>query len=153
MKQFLTLLLFSLLTFSCNNSKKETYSAFDKKIEANRHPGKKLMEINCNICHSATASEENRLAPPMIAVKMRYINEGTTKKAFINDLKAWIENPNIEDAKMYGAVKRFGIMPKQIIPEESLEKIGEYIFDYNIAQPDWFEEHYKKTNKMSKNHE
>ncbi|AJR04425.1 c-type cytochrome [Siansivirga zeaxanthinifaciens] len=153
MKNLLILITVTTLTFSCNNSKHEHYSAFEKNLKANNHPGKKLMETNCYACHSATANEENRLAPPMIAVKMRYLKDNTTKEAFINDLKDWMKNPNAENAKMYGAVKRFGVMPKQILPDETIEKIGNYIYDYDIEKPDWFDNHYKKMHQINKNNE
>ena len=52
MKKLLILLIFSVLIFSCNNSKNKEYSALEKNQEANKHPGKKLMETNCYTCHS-----------------------------------------------------------------------------------------------------
>jgi len=51
------------------------------------HPGKKLMEINCYACHNPTTSHEDRIAPPMIAVKKHYISSNTTKEQFITDIQ------------------------------------------------------------------
>lgn len=144
MKNSVILLLFLVLIFSCNNSKKNEYSAFDKQMQANKHPGKKLMETNCYTCHSPSASERDRIGPPMIAIKRHYINDKTTKSEFIDNMQAWIKNPKAEDAKMYGAVKRFGVMPKQVFPEKTIEQIANYIYDYDIDQPEWFEDHYKQ---------
>ncbi|AXO79560.1 DUF3365 domain-containing protein [Olleya aquimaris] len=128
----------------CKNTKNEAYSVFDKQMEANKHPGKKLMEINCYTCHSPSASQSDRIGPPMIAIKKHYINENTTKAQFTVDMQSWIKNPNAQDTKMYGAVKRFGVMPKQSFPEETIAKIAEYMFDYEIDQPEWFEKHYNE---------
>lgn len=108
------------------------------------HPGKKLMEVNCYVCHSATASQDNRIAPPMIAIKKHYISKNTSKEEFIKTMKNWIKNPTEENAKMFGAVKRFGIMPKTPYPEETIAQIADFMFDNNIEQPEWFEAHFNE---------
>lgn len=113
-------------------------------MQANNHPGKKLMETNCYVCHSPTASHDDRIGPPMIAIKKHYIEDETSKEQFIEDIQAWIKNPNEADAKMRGAVRRFGVMPKQAFPEETIEKIADYMFDFDIDQPEWFEDHFNE---------
>ncbi|WP_452227830.1 c-type heme family protein [Lacinutrix sp. MEBiC02404] len=149
MKNVILFVVFLTLIFSCNNSKKE-YTAFEKQMEANQHPGKKLLETNCYTCHSPTASQEDRIGPPMIAIKKHYIKKGTTKQQFIADMQAWIINPNTEDAKMFGAVKRFGVMPKQTFPEKTIAQIADYMFDFDIEQPEWFESHFNEEKGMHK---
>lgn len=144
MKNFILLILLSVFVLSCNNSKKNEYSAFQKQFEAKKHPGKKLMETNCYVCHSPSASHEDRIAPPMIAIKKHYINDDTTKEQFIEAMQAWIKNPNQDDAKMYGAVRRFGVMPKTPYPEETIKQISDFMFDYDIEQPEWFEDHFNE---------
>jgi len=116
-------------------------------IEKNEHPGKKLMETNCYVCHNPVTTHDNRLAPPMIAVKKHYKNENTTKKEFIRDFKNWIKAPSEELSKMPGAIRKFGIMPFAPYSEEDVEQIADYIFDYDIEQPEWFEEHHKQEQK------
>lgn len=144
MKNTLSVLAILLLVFGCNNSKNKSYTAVENQVEANQHPGKKLMETNCYICHSPTGSHDDRIGPPMIAIKRHYINDGTNKEEFIADMQAWIKNPNADDAKMFGAVKRFGVMPKQVYPEETIKLISEYMYDYEIDQPDWFDDHFNE---------
>ncbi|PIB31626.1 cytochrome c family protein [Gaetbulibacter sp. 5U11] len=144
MKKVYILIVLSLFLVSCNNSKNKKLSAFDTQMEANKHPGKKLMETNCYTCHSPTASQSDRIGPPMIAIKKHYIDDNTTKEEFIADIQSWIKNPNAQDAKMHGAVKRFGVMPKQAFPEETIAKIADYMFDYDIDQPEWFEKHFNE---------
>ena len=55
---------FSLLVFtSCNNNAKIEYknrASVENKI--NSHPGKKLMEAKCYVCHSPSANHKNRVA-------------------------------------------------------------------------------------------
>ena len=148
MKKIVLLTLLSIFIFSCNNSKNKEYSAFEKQMEANKHPGKKLMETNCYVCHSPTASEADRIGPPMIAIKKHYINNDTSKEEFIEAMQAWIKNPNEDDAKMFGAVRRFGVMPKTPYPEETVKQIADYMYDFEIDQPEWFEDHYNEEKGM-----
>lgn len=144
MMRLLTLLIVISFIFSCKDSKRPSYSK--KKIEAKTqsHPGKKLMEANCYVCHSPSASEDNRIAPPMIAIKRRYSMGNTSKEAFINSMQNWIKNPTEDNAEMYGAVKRFGVMPKQVFPEETIKEIADYMFEFDIEKPEGFDEHYNQ---------
>tara|TARA_R110002111_G_scaffold251556_1_gene316003 strand:- start:6231 stop:7253 length:1023 start_codon:yes stop_codon:yes gene_type:complete len=146
MKNFIGFLVLLVTLVSCNssNKKKDAYSSVDKSSAATEHPGKKLMEANCYVCHNPTATEADRIGPPMIAIKKHYINSETSKEDFIVSMQAWIKNPNAEDAKMYGAVKRFGVMPKQAFAEKTIKQIADYMYDFEIEQPEWFEDHFNK---------
>ncbi|WP_397363028.1 DUF3365 domain-containing protein [Olleya sp. R77988] len=144
MKKIIVLVILVAFFFSCNDSKKDNLSAFEKQMEANKHPGKKLMETNCYTCHSPSATQEDRIGPPMIAIKKHYIDSDTSKEDFVKSMQAWIKNPNAEDAKMFGAVKRFGVMPKQLFPEQTIAEIADYMFDFKIDQPEWFEDHFNE---------
>ena len=142
----LTLLIVLSFIFSCKDSNRPSYSnkKIDSSAKTQTHSGKKLMETNCYVCHSPTAGEDNRIAPPMIAIKRRYSMGNTTKEAFINSMQNWIKNPTEDNAIMYGAVKRFGIMPKQAFPEETIQQIADYMFEFEIEKPVWFDEHYNE---------
>jgi len=134
---------------ACKDTKKSEYTKAAKTdtfdvLATDLHPGKKIMETECYICHNPKASEESMIAPPMIAIKKHYISVETTKEQFQNDLVSWINNPSEEKSKMPGALKKFGIMPLQPFPEDKIRSIAEYIYDYEIDEPDWFEEHYQK---------
>ena len=146
MKKSIGLLVLLITLVSCNSGKKnnDTYGSADNLVKASDHPGKKLMEANCYVCHNPTATEADRIGPPMIAIKKHYINSETSKEDFIASIQAWIKNPNAKDAKMYGAVKRFGVMPKQAFSEETIERIADYMYDNNIEQPEWFEDHFNE---------
>ncbi|MEH6537206.1 MAG: c-type cytochrome [Psychroserpens sp.] len=147
----LIILLFALVLISCNTSKNKDYANAEIiNLETlQEHPGKKLMEINCYVCHSPSANHDNRLAPPMIAIKKHYISSDTSKEEFINTVQDWIKNPSEENAKMFGAVRRFDVMPKTPFPEETIEQIADYMFDNNIEQPEWFEDHFKNKKKSN----
>tara|TARA_R110001632_G_scaffold8386_2_gene33106 strand:- start:1417 stop:1884 length:468 start_codon:yes stop_codon:yes gene_type:complete len=149
------LLLFTLIFIGCEETKKTSYSMLKSEqvatqIKALEHPGKKLMETSCYVCHSPTASHDNRIAPPMIAIKKHYIDDATTKEEFVKSMQDWIKNPTKEKSKMFGAVKRFGVMPKQAFPEETVKQIAEYMFENNIDEPKWFKEHFNKKGNRKK---
>lgn len=141
------LILSSLVVFliGCKNSNTSEYTSFNESLKSNQpHPGKKLMEANCYVCHSPTADHDTRIGPPMVAIKRHYINENTSKEQFIHDILNWVKNPKKENARMPGAVNRFGVMPKTPFPEETIKQIADYLFDHDIEQPKWFEEHFIK---------
>lgn len=137
--------LIVLLLLSCNTSNKKVDSKLLAKSDTTLdHPGKKLMEINCYACHNPTTSHEDRIAPPMIAIKMHYKSENTTKKQFISDFQNWIKKPSEEKSKMPGAIRNFGLMPYAPFPDETVFQIADYMFDYDIEQPEWFEDHFNE---------
>jgi cytochrome c553 len=155
MKIVYILLLVMGAFLSCKDSENTSNKArpdfYAKQTAQQVHPGKKLMETYCYACHNASTPEDKRLAPPMIAIKRRYIFKDTSKEEFINDMQTWIKNPNEKDAKMYGAVKRFGVMLKMPYPEETIEQIADYMYTNDIEQPEWFEDHFKQMNKDNMN--
>ena len=140
--------LFVLLLASCQKEKKEVQPIpVEESVVAitNEHEGKKLMETHCYLCHSPNAAEnQGRIAPPMVAIKARYIDkEGYTKEEFIAAVASFVENPTEDKALMYGALKKHGLMPRQVFPEGSVEKIADFMFDYQIEEPTWFKEHWE----------
>jgi len=150
-KTLLAIGILCLLLFNCNNTKKKTvYIAQSNPQKTDSiHPGEKLMKVYCYSCHNATANENERIAPPMIAIKRRYILDNTTKNEFISDIKSWISNPTEKNAKMFGAVKRFGVMQKLPYPDGVIEQIADYVYDNDINKPVWFEAHYEQMNSRN----
>lgn len=149
MKIFLTFFM-AILLASCNNNVRKEYSGMTEKDDFSQaeivqdHPGKKLMENNCYVCHNPKTAEESMIAPPMIAVKMHYISEETSKEDFVKEMVSFLDKPTEEHSKMPGAVKKFGLMPYQFYPEETIRQIADYMYDNDIQEPEWFEEHYSE---------
>lgn len=159
-KKVILLVSIVVLFMSCNQTKKEglvnvTETDKDIAVTTNQEPseGYSLMKNNCYACHNPNAtSHDDILAPPFKAVKMHYIREYDNKKDFVDSMVNWVQNPEEDKALMFGAVKRFKIMPKMPLPNEDLEKIAEYIYDNDVEEPEWMEEHMKehKKEKMGK---
>jgi len=151
MKNVLIFFLAAFAISACKNSQKENDTTLVAAISANEnqeHPGKKLLETYCYACHDATTTEDKRLAPPMIAIKRRYIFKDTTKDEFIADMQNWVKNPNEKGAKMFGAVKRFGVMQKLPYPDDVVKQIADYVYSSDIEQPEWFEAHFSQNRGM-----
>lgn len=130
------LLVLFVLTLSCNNEDKTERVLIENANKV--HPGKALLETNCYVCHSPRGSHGNRLAPPMEAVKMHYLSEGVSKEQFIADIQNWVQNPNEDHARMFGAVRRFGVMAKTPFPEESVKLIADYMYTNDLDKPEQF---------------
>ncbi len=131
---------------SCQKDKKGKYEPVEEiALTSENLEGKKLMETHCYLCHSPNAAEnEGRIAPPMVAIKASYIDkEGYNKEEFVKHVIAFVENPTEDKVLMYGAVKKHGLMPKQAFPVGSIEKIADFIFDYQIEEPEWFKAHWE----------
>lgn len=146
---FTGLLLAAAFVSSCNQTetaqKDQTAAlenqAMDKSIVAE---GFKLLETNCFSCHSPNASMDNRLAPPMEAIKKHYINDNTSLEDFTRDLTTFLNNPKAENSKMPGAIQRFGLMPAMQFSKAEVVKIAHYIFNTELEKPDWFDKHYEE---------
>jgi len=145
------ILLLPVVFFSLVSCKKSTdqqdgdyvkLKSADINSETLAARGRTLMENKCYLCHSPKAAEASMIAPPMVAIKARYSKEAKTKKEFIADLWNFVEKPTKEQAKLKGAVKRFGLMPYQPYKQEDIEAIAAFMYDYEIAQPDWFQAHW-----------
>lgn len=106
--------------------------------------GLALLKANCFSCHSPSASIENRLAPPMVAIKKHYITEGVSKKDFVTQVSDFVKHPTLEKSKMPQAVKRFSLMPAMAFDDKQLKKMLEYLYEADIEAPAWFEKHFQE---------
>lgn len=107
------------------------------------HPGKKVYESACMACHAAQGKA--KIAPPIFAVKNHVIDVYTEREDFIERVKSWVKTPVEEEALMRGAIRKFGLMPAlPHLSEEDLQAVAEYLFDTDMALPEWYAEHYEE---------
>ncbi|MDH3698349.1 MAG: hypothetical protein OEQ81_06770 [Flavobacteriaceae bacterium] len=146
-----TLLILTALTLiiSCKQDKKsgeieDTPMQTEVKSEDLAVRGEKLMATYCYQCHDPKMSIDNNLAPPMIAVKNYYIMEETTKEAFTADLLAWMSGPKAENTKMPDAIGKYGLMSHQVYPDSVIIGIAEYLYDNEVEQPEWYQNHHEE---------
>ncbi len=108
--------------------------------------GEQLYKTNCAVCHGGSGDYKStkRVAPPIAAVRMHYINTYSDKDSFIQAITEWVEKPEESNTLMKGAIRKFNIMPQLAVPTEDSEKIAAYIFEGNIEKPKGFEAHIKE---------
>ncbi len=131
-KPFFALIAIAFFFLSCkDNNKKYKEQSPIEKAEAS-HPGQKLMQNYCYVCHAPQGSgQANRIAPPVVQIQNYYIGENTSFEDFKEEFISFLNNPTVEKAKMKGAVKKYGLMPYQRYPEEVLIQIAEYLYQNN----------------------
>ena len=151
-KIILLIAIVALLIGCAQSNEKKSYLALASDfIEADaienslkQNEGYNLMKTNCYACHNPnTKSHDEILAPPFKAVKMHYKKVHDTKEQFVDAVVDYVQNPEEAKALMFGAVKRFNVMPKLDLPTEDLEKIAAYIYDNDVEEPEWMEGHMK----------
>ena len=144
----LSSILLLAMAHSCGTSNENRESEPPvSMIQTDLSHGFNLLDKNCFTCHSPKGTPDSRVAPPMAAIKMHYIDEETSIEQFSEDLIAFVQNPTIENAKMQGAIQKFGIMPKMEFSEKELRDIAFYIFETELEESDWFEEHFQQERK------
>ncbi len=136
------LTIIALAIFSCSDE----HGALKRDLPpSNEHytEGFQLLENNCFSCHSPNAALENAIAPTMSAMKENYVMDDVSRAQFTRDLISFLNNPSEENARIPGAVKRFGVMPKMSLSDAEIAKIATYIYYSELDQPGWFEKNYQ----------
>jgi hypothetical protein len=140
-------LFYALIVISgigCNIAPKEAKSKIIQSESSVSVEGLKLLQQNCYACHSITSTSHDAIiAPPMVAVKRRYLMAYSSKEAFVKAITEWTLNPTEENSLMKGAVQNFKVMPKQPFNKEDIIKIATYIFENELEKPTWFQKHFE----------
>lgn len=126
------LLLFiplSMILWSCSG---ENEDAISSKMQNEHHPGEKLIEKHCYLCHNTETPAGSRIGPPMTLVKNYYLEAYPTQEDFTNHLIAFVQHPLEDNAIMSDALKKFGLMSKQQFPPDALKQIADYMYHYDL---------------------
>lgn len=138
-----SLILFSfaiistLLLMACTNQSDKNKQTKAKKEEANLQ-ALTLLQNNCFSCHNPDMNVGKRVAPPMFMVRSHYFDTKIKREDFVNNIIKYASNPTVENSIMPGAVRNFGLMPKQSFKEEDLKIIAEYIYDNDLGSDEWY---------------
>jgi len=68
------------------------------------------------------------IAPPLFAVRRKYLEVFDKKEDFVLNMSNWIKNPQAEKALMRSALDRKGLMPHLPQSDEDINKIVNYIY-------------------------
>ncbi|MEZ5470964.1 MAG: DUF3365 domain-containing protein [Marinicella sp.] len=126
-------------------------SALAESTQENRlEKGQAAFQSLCSSCHSEPGNQP-RLAPPVFAIKSHYISDDTDEAAFTQAITDFVLNPQQENAKMLGAVKKFGVMPQMGFAEEQIKQIASYFYHGNFQPPNGQhgEKHHQQTNQSA----
>jgi hypothetical protein len=111
----------------------------------NKHEeGEKLFNTHCTSCHGAAVGGmdmSKRIAPPIAAVRLHYIDIYPDEASFVGAVTSWVEKQDESKSLMRGAIQKFKIMPPLVIAKEDAAKIASFIYDGNIEKPEGFEKH------------
>lgn len=104
-----------------------------------------LLKFQCFTCHNPAAPNHDALlAPPMEAVKRRYLALYPDRDSFIEKVAAFSAKPDKKTAVMYGAVKEFKLMPQMAFQPSQVQAIAEWMYDHELERPSWFEAHFQE---------
>ncbi len=140
------LILFFSLLASCSQNKDDEFQpeSTTPSVKVDLVRAKQIIDTGCIVCHSATASEQNRMAPPLEGVKRRYLEKYPKIEDFSSAMVDFLIEPTKEKAIMFGAVERFDVMLPMAYSETDLKAVASYIYQFELDRPVWFEEHYQE---------
>lgn len=108
----------------------------NEQTVAQTNKAKQFLKQNCLACHSETARESERLAPPFFAIRKHYLKDFPEKGDFEAAMLAFLQEPKEANAKMKGAIDKFGLMPKMTFPEKDLKLAIAYLYENDQAKPE-----------------
>ena len=136
-----------VILFTLSNCTQETNQSKTTKDLLNSEQYKEglaIVDQNCITCHPPSGGIDNRIAPPLFAIKAHYEVAEPNKADFINAMTEFLVSPKIENSKMPKAIEKFGLMPNLGFSKEQYEAVAIYIYHADLNKPDWFEEHHQK---------
>ena len=145
--RFILLTLFGAATLPLAAAEPVNTPVATRPVDAALDEGKlsagfRALESACFSCHSPNAVAENRIAPPMAAIKKHYAGATTAYADFRDQFVAFVADPSADNARMPGAVNKFGLMPKMSFDAATIEQIAYYVYHSALEAPGWFEQHY-----------
>lgn len=112
-------------------------TAADGLDENTMATGFQTLESACFSCHSPDAAPADRIAPPMAAIRHRYLMGNGSFEAFRRDLVNFVNDPSATNARMRGALNRFGLMPKLSFDDATLNAVAYYLYHTPMDRPGW----------------
>jgi mono/diheme cytochrome c family protein len=126
-----------ILVISCQESNSSKTIKKEKEIESVKKDtsamveGYSLMKQKCFVCHAEKpdpAKKGQMIAPPISRIQEHYKPAYPTLEEFVSAISKWVKEPNKEKAMMPGAVRKFNLMPKMVVPDEEMNKIAQALY-------------------------
>ena len=138
-----------IVLVACQNYNQHKQKGFNK----NNYQALTLLQNNCFSCHNPDLNIQNRIAPPMFKIREHYLSDKISKDDFIKNIIHFVNDPSEKNSIMPGAVRNFGLMPKQQFNQKDLNIMAAYLFDNDVSTDKWakdwetFKKQPKKENK------
>jgi len=97
-----------------------------------------LMQNYCFACHTPDMGIDKRLGPPIFRIREHYLTDDISRQEFVDKVVRFAMNPSATNSIMPGAIRNFGLMPKQVFNKEDLEIIAGYIYDHDMSTEEWY---------------
>lgn len=152
MKKTITLLSIVLIAFSlvkCQDDAPEHQNTIPGQA-VSQDEAFRIIEQNCISCHAPRGTQP-RVAPPLAAMKMHYMEGDPTEAEFVAAIVKFVQNPNKEDAKMIHAVEKFGLMPVMNFSPDQVSAVASYLYNTKVEDEAWFEQHIKEEHARMEN--
>ena len=122
-----------------------TMASLTLSAQDNHAEGEQIFQTVCAACHGAAGGMNmaERLAPPMIAVRMHYIDTYPDQDSFVAAVADWVGHQEESRSLMPGAISQFNLMPPLAIEREQAEQVAAYIFAGDLQNPEGFQEHFE----------
>ncbi|MEZ4725112.1 MAG: DUF3365 domain-containing protein [Candidatus Kapaibacterium sp.] len=127
-----------LLTIIACDDSDASQETRDSKKNENRK-ALRIISTSCFTCHSPEREIDfkARTGPPIYKIRQHYMREGITKEEFIADVTSFLKEPTEEKAKMKGAIRNFGLMPRMPLPDDDIRIIAEYLYENDMTAEQW----------------
>ncbi|MBV6473007.1 MAG: hypothetical protein JPMHGGIA_01278 [Saprospiraceae bacterium] len=131
--------MLGVLALSCFSSRTESQkeTAATERVDPETR-AMQLMQANCFTCHNPDLEIELRIAPPMFKIRDHYIDDTIRRESFVRQIVDFVNDPTEERAVMYGAIRNFGLMPRQQFNQRDLKLIAEYLYDNDVSSDAWY---------------
>lgn len=128
-------ILFSVV--ACDNSDAKDNDDVTKKDENRK--ALRIISTTCFTCHSPEREMDHkgRTGPPIFKIRQHYMRDGITKEEFVAEISSFLKEPTEAKAKMKGAIRNFGLMPRMPLPDDDIQIIAEYIFENDMTAEQW----------------
>lgn len=134
---FIAIVALLLTVVACDDSKANEEKPASKKDENRK--ALRIISTTCFTCHSPEREMDHkgRTGPPIFKIRPHYMREGITRDEFVAEVSAFLKEPTEAKAKMKGAIRNFGLMPRMPLPDADIRMIAEYLYDNDFTAEQW----------------
>ncbi|MER3328772.1 MAG: DUF3365 domain-containing protein [Candidatus Kapaibacterium sp.] len=137
MISFIAIIALLITVVACDDSNAKEDTKASKKDENRK--ALRIISTTCFTCHSPEREMDHkgRTGPPIFKIRQHYMRDGITRDEFVAEVSSFLKEPTEAKAKMKGAIRNFGLMPRMPLPDEDIRMIAEYMYDNDMTAEQW----------------